>query len=94
MFLQLLASELLKTPDRNNEVTDDEVRVYGVLKTFNKEGYNGDAAADLEVLSSVLLKSYRVEQAVTSLPLATVETHIIKAPHFQSVSTETEDDFI
>jgi hypothetical protein len=93
MLLQLLASELLKIPDKISEVTNDEREVYSVLQTFGKEGYNGDVEKDFELLSSIRFKVYQEELPVTSLNLQNVETGILKAPHYQSIQVE-EDDFV
>jgi hypothetical protein len=94
MFLQLLASELQKVPDKVSEVHGDERQLYTVLQTFGKEGYNGDVEKDLEILSSIRFKQYREETQPVRLNLQGVEVGILKAPHYQTSQMQEEDDFV
>jgi hypothetical protein len=94
MFLQLLASELLKIPDKVSEVREDERKLYGVLQTFGKPGYNSDAEGDFEILAEVRFKTYREEQSPVMLALPSMEVGILKAPHYQNSQLQEEDDFV
>lgn len=93
MFLQLLASELQKIPDRKSEVTEDEVVIYGVLNTLNKPGYKGDVSKDLAMIGAIRYKQYQEERKPTTINLKEVEMGLLKAPHFQ-INVQEENDFV
>lgn len=85
MFLQLLASELLKAPDLNSDLVDGEAVVSRIPRIQTLE--------DLEVLGKYRRRTYNSED-LRAINLHLMESEFFKAKHFQGDASNFEEDFV
>jgi hypothetical protein len=86
MFLQLLVSELQKTPDINQKLVEVENKFEKVKEART--------VADVEELFFLRHTKFDFEDTSCQISIQQLEASLIKAKHFQTASTEEEEIFV
>lgn len=87
MFLKLLASEVLKHPDRDNEVVE-------AMKTFDAIS-DATTVENLETMTYLVTRRYAcTNEERTSISLRELESDLIKARRLLIQQDSLEDDFV